>query len=96
VRVPEWGGEVNVRELTGNERDQYDAIAYDRRGDFRGLRAALVAIALCDENGESLGFTEAEVEQLGNKSGSAIDRCFEVVKDLSGMNEDGIEEAEKN
>lgn len=98
VPTPEWGvgKSVFIRSLSGNERDQYEQSVFNNQGSFRGLRAKLVAIGLCDENGTAMEFTEAEVEQLGNKNGSVINRLFEMVKTLSGMDEDAVEEAEKN
>ncbi len=98
VAVPEWGdgATVCVRELSGDERDRYEQIVHERDGNFVGLRAALVAIGLCDESGEPMGFSELEVEQLGSKGGGVIDRLFERVKTLSGMNADAVEDAEKN
>lgn len=98
VKTPEFGEgtTVCVRELTGDERDLFDQLVTDREGKLRGLRAELVAIGLCSESGESLGFTAAEVKQLGEKSGAAIDRMFERIRDLSGMGPDAHEEAVKN
>lgn len=98
VRVPEWGEDatVCVRELSGNERDRWDQILYESRDDFRGVRSKLLAMTLCDESGESLGFTEAEIDQLGGKGGAVIDRLFETAKKLSGIDGDAVEEAEKN
>lgn len=98
VPVPEWGegASVLVRELSGDERDKYDQQVFRKEGDFEGLRAALVAMSLCEKDGSSMGFTDAEIQQLGSKSGAAIDRLFEAAKDLSGMNSGDIEEAEKN
>lgn len=98
VRVPEWGaGEtVCIRELTGDERDAYDQIVVKQGDNYRGLRAHLVAMSLCDEKGTSLGFTEAEVKQLGGKSGAAIDRVFQAAQRLSGLAPDSQEVAAKN
>jgi len=82
--------------LTGDERDRYDQLIYEHKSDFRGLRAWMVALSLCDEQGNSMGFTEAEIKQLGGKSGAVVDRIFEAAKRLSGLEESAVEEAEKN
>ena len=96
--VPEWGdgAEVSIRELTGDERDAYDQIVVKQGDNYRGLRAHLVAMSLCDESGKPLGFTEAEVKQLGGKSGAAIDRIFQAAQRLSGLAHDSQEQAAKN
>ena len=96
VVVPELGGSVHVRELSGHERDAYDQVLFEHKDDFRGVRAALCAMTLCDETGRSLGFTDAEADELGGKSGAAIDRIYEKAKDLSGLNDNAVEESEKN
>jgi len=96
VQTPEWNGSVFVRSLSGNERDQYEQAVFNNKESFRGLRAKLVAIGLCDKNGVAMGFSDAEIEQLGNKNGAVIDRLFERIKQLSGMADDAIKEAEKN
>ena len=87
VSVPEWGGEVFVRTLKGWERDRYDS---DMRESFATkepahLRAKLVAVALCDDKGSSLGFTPAELLELSDKSSAALDRVYEVAARLCGL-----------
>lgn len=99
VDTPEWGDDASVcvRSLSGNERDAYEQSIFEQgQGNFRGLRAKLVALALCDDAGEPMGFTQAEVEQLGNKNGAVIDRLFERVKAISGMADEAVEQAAKN
>ncbi len=106
VDVPEWGegATVHIRELTGNERDVYEGamvgVEEDEDdpdaipgGSFRGLRAKLVALAMCNAEGESFGFTPAEVEQLGNKGSAVLDRLFKVAQSLSGFD---VKESEGN
>lgn len=82
--------------MTGDERDRFDQTVVEYGKNLQGLRSEFAALVLCDENGESLGFTEAEVKQLGAKSGAVTDRIFEHGKALSGMGADHVEEAEKN
>lgn len=102
VPTPEWGGEVCIRPLDGNGRDRYDQIRSEKlapeegEADWRGLRAALVALALCDENGTLLNPTEMQVIQLSQKSGAALDRVFCEVRDRSGLGVETLERAEKN
>lgn len=107
VPIPEWGGEVCVRALTGDQRDRYDQYQADKRwpdkdenpeaeADWRGLRAMAVAMALCDEHGAPQEATELQVLQLGAKNGKALDRVFDAVKRISGLSADAVETAEKN
>lgn len=99
---PEWGGDVTYRPLSGDQRDHYDQVVADRKfpdeGDpnWQGLRAYLVAMALCDDQGSHLAFTELEVQQLGLKAAGPLDRLWERIREASGMNLKAVESAEKN
>lgn len=92
VPVPEWGGEVRVRGLTGAQRSLIEATMVISKGQevavrieaFRDLRERLVAASLVDEKGRRL-FTDAEVAKLGEKSGRVLTRLFEIASRLSGM-----------
>ena len=96
VEVPEWGGEVYVKGMTGLERDAFEGSIVEIRGKGRrvnmaNVRAKLAAQTLCDENGERL-FTDADVKELGRKSASALQRVFEVAQRLSGIGEEAVKE----
>lgn len=97
VEVPEWGGTVRVRALTGAERDAYEvALAGvrpdgSRRANLVNVRARLVAMTCVDEAGVRL-FTDADAEALGAKSAPAMERVFDVASRLSGLTEADVEE----
>jgi hypothetical protein len=100
VDVPEWGGSVLVRGLTGRERDEFEVSMTVRHGgqmvqDFANLRARLVARCIVDEDGQRL-FTDSDVAALGEKSAAAIDRVFTVASQLSGLGEKDVEELTAN
>jgi hypothetical protein len=96
VDVPEWGGTVLVRGLTGRERDVFEASVFTERGgkavrDLANTRAKLAARAMVDEDGKRL-FTDSDVAALGEKSGAALDRVFAVASRLSGLADDDVKE----
>lgn len=100
IEVPEWGGEVRMRGLTGKQRDSYEASILDQRGGERKVvlanaRAKLVALCAIDENGTRL-FSGDEVSQLGNKSAVALERLFDAARRLSGMSERDLEKLTEN
>lgn len=100
VPVPEWGGEVLVRSLSGAERDRFEASIVDVRGKRRSVnllnvRARLVALAIVDESGQQV-FRAGDVEALGAKSAAALSRVFDAAQRLSGLSDDDVEELEKN
>ncbi len=91
VPVPDWDGEVTVRELTGEERDEYESSIVIGIGDGMSvnpvnMRAKLVAMSVVDENGERL-FTMKDVKALGMKSGKALDRIVDAAQRLSGIDD---------
>tara|TARA_R100001086_G_scaffold45606_1_gene20170 strand:+ start:379 stop:723 length:345 start_codon:yes stop_codon:yes gene_type:complete len=97
VTVPEWGGEVLLRELRGRERDSFEEGSLDakRNVTMANMRARLVALSAIDEEGERL-FTAKEAQELGGKSATALNRLFEVACRLSGITEADVEELEGN
>lgn len=100
VPVPEWGGTVRIRTLSGTERDAFEAatvvtVGQRRDVNIRNIRARLVAAAAVDEQGKQL-FSAADVKELGKKSGRALDRLFDVASKLSGMSARDVEELAGN
>jgi hypothetical protein len=99
VEVPEWGGYVFVRTMTGSQRDAFESQAGNTDLPFhvrmQNLRARLAALTLCDERGQSL-FTEADIIRLGAKSCEALDRIFKVAQRMNGLSAEDIDEIKKN
>lgn len=100
VSVPEWGGDVYVRTLSGSERDAFEAGTI-RQGkgsqtvNLLNLRARLVSLSMCDEQGTRL-FGDADMVALGTKSAAALDRVFAVAQRLSKLSDADVEELEGN
>jgi hypothetical protein len=100
VPVPEWGGEVLVRGLTGLERDAFEASVVEQKGkktelNLRNVRARFVALSVVDEQGERV-FADADVLRLGRKSSRALQRVWEKARELSGLTDEDVEELAKN
>ena len=104
VEVPEWGGTVIVRSLTGRERDQYEKSVMKmkktgRKGrgptimepDLQGARARLVSLACVDKDGELL-FSDKDVGALAEKSAKALNQVFDVAAAMSGLSDESLEE----
>lgn len=105
VTVPEWGGDVLLRELTGSERDWYEASIVGSRRERRGgtetselnlknLRARLVGMCLIDPDTKQLMYSDQEIGVLGNKSAAALDRLFEACQRLSAITDADVKELE--
>lgn len=93
VHVPEWGGDVEIREMTAGERAAFaDLFAGDSVPT--DSQARMVQMCAIDDEGERL-FEESDIEALSAKSGSALQTLSQKVMELSGMDV-SLEDAEKN
>jgi hypothetical protein len=100
VEVPQWGGSVYVRALTGAERDTFETSIVEQRGkstkmNLKNIRAKLVALTVVDEEGNRI-FSDSDASALGKKSAAALDKVFEVAQRLSGLRPEDVEELSKN
>jgi len=97
VSVPEWGGEVFVRTMTGTERDRYEceAAAALKANRKINLRATVVARVVVDANGQRI-FQDEDIPILGSKSASALERVYSVAARLARITEEDVKELEKN
>ena len=95
VEVPEWGGSVGVRTLTGADKDAWE-VERQTGGEFSldNIRASFVARTACDGAGQQL-FSVDDVVALGKKSAKALDRVFQIAKRLNNVTDDELEEIEK-
>ncbi len=102
VAVPEWGGVVRVKSLSGREKDVFEAslTITQRKGDklvqtpnMANVRAKLVAASVVDENNVPV-FTSEDIAELGNKSAAALDRIVDVAKRLSRFSAADLKELE--
>lgn len=96
VEVPEWGGTVLVRGLSGRQRDEFEGSMVERRGrravmNTANMRAKLVAWSVVDENGDRL-FGNADIAELGEHSAAAVTRIYNVAAKLSGLSDEDVEE----
>lgn len=100
VEVPEWGGSVLVRGMTGIERDAFESSLVKGKGknasvNMQNIRAKLVAASVVDQDGQKL-FNDQDVHALGKKSAAALDRVFAVAQRLSGVTKQDVEDLAKN
>jgi len=96
VEVPEWGGTVLVKGMTGSERDRFELAMISDPGksskvNLSDMRAKLCSLTIVNENGKLL-FTPSDIKDLSGKSAAALQRVFEVARDLSGIGEDDVKE----
>lgn len=93
VTIKEWGGgPYYVRELTGFERDEWEAAIM---ADRVRARAITVVRTLVNEAGERV-FTDADVDPLRAKSGRLIARLSEKARKLNRLGDEDVEEVRGN
>lgn len=100
VAVPEWGGTVRVKSLTGSDRDALEQTMLEGKGkdamvNLANFRAKLCARSMVDEAGKLI-FRDLDIVDLGRKSAAALGRVFDVASRLSGFSQTDIEEITKN
>lgn len=101
VDVPEWGGSVLVRTMSGTDRDAFEAsmitIASDgsRKPNMTNMRAKLVALTVVDEAGNLL-FDVSDVDRLARKSAAALERVFAAAQRINGLGVEAQDDIAKN
>lgn len=96
VQVPEWGGSVFVREMSGEDRDAWEASLINEKGttNLKNIRARLAAFCIVDENGNRI-FTDDDIELLGKKSGKALERVTAACQKINKLTNKELEEVKK-
>lgn len=99
VPMPEWGGEVRLVSLTGEERNR---IAVAMRAHAKKLRsedeaaiyfqARIILASMVDADGIHIG-DQSQAPALMRKNGAALTRLFTVAQRLSGIGQDEEEQA---
>lgn len=102
VEVPAWGlsEPVYVREMTGAERDAFEAFLIDNRGpdekaNLRGVRARLVALTLVDKDGNRI-FSDADIDAVGGKGAKSLEPIVEKAMALNALRQKDVEALAKN
>lgn len=101
VDVPEWGGSVVVKMMTGKERDDFEASIVNMKSGGKevstaNIRAKLVQKTVIDPETKVLMFSVGDIDALGKKSAAALDRIFAASQKLSKISETDVEELAKN
>ena len=98
IDIPQWGGSVTVRTMTGTDRDEFHRVIQKRRSsddddqmDMRGLKAMLLQRTITNGNGE-LMFKVSDLAALGAKSPVAIDLVYDLAARLNGLSAEDVEE----
>lgn len=94
VQVPEWGGKVRVRSLSGAQRGVVQNLV--KKNATEGIEELLVVMAVVDPESGKRVFTKAHLEALKAKSSAPVTLIAKKVMEISGITEAKTEDAEKN
>lgn len=86
--VPEWGGDVYLRVISGADRDRFEESYADQK--MKAFRIRFLLLTLCDDSGERL-FKDDEAELLGKKSSVVINRLFEAGWKLNAFSQEAVD-----
>ena len=99
VPVPEMGGDVYVRAMSGRERDDFERwLLAERKSDTdipEGFRERMLLASLSDENGRPL-INEDDISQLMAQPSNVVEALFAAACRINGMGGDALEDKEKN
>lgn len=86
VEIPQWGGAIFVRIMTGKERDEFEHRMLKRQKtlNFKGMRAYLITTCVVDKDGNKL-FQDDEKTRgsIEAKAGAALDIITEEIMKIN-------------
>ncbi|WP_143037207.1 hypothetical protein [Paraburkholderia tuberum] len=94
VEVPEWGGAVGVKAMSGLERDAFYATVGEKPSNAR-FSAALLVATVVDDTGAPI-FAADDLDALMKKSAIVVARLVDVSLALNAIGPKAVEDAAKN
>lgn len=97
LTVPELGGEICVRGMSGKERDKFEEGLRIRKGkragqsDLRNFRAQLAVRVIVNEQGERL-LNDGDADLFGTLPAGVLDRIIAKCTELSGKADEEIDD----
>lgn len=90
VNVPEWGGDIVLRTISGADRDRFEdsLTSIDNEGNIKtnllDADARLLVKCIVDENGERI-FSDADAKDLAGKSAAVLARLAQKARELNSL-----------
>lgn len=100
VNIPELNGTVNIKALSGAEREVWARNCRERskpNGDFddTNFMVSFLVLVLVDDQGNRL-FSENELETLNKLDARALERMFREAQNFNGFGKAAEQEIAKN
>ncbi len=95
--IPEWKGNVYIRQSTGRDQDKFESEFRGKNGgpNLMHARARLVATSLYTVKGEKM-FTDEQIVKLSNKSGAVLNRIIDRITAINNITNEDLEKIAKN
>ena len=94
LEMPEWKGHVFIRPMTAGDRDEFDLLVTQKRGQAK-IRALICALCTVDAKGVRL-FTFDDIDKLDKKAAPPVDRIFQKARLINKLFVEDVKAAEKN
>jgi len=96
VEIAAGKAPVFVREMTGTERDAFEASIVTMRGknadvNMKDARAKLLVKTLANEKGDRM-FKDGEEQVVGAMGAALVDRLFTVAQRINGLSDKDVKE----
>lgn len=100
VPVPEWGGKIRLRSLSGKERDKFEDSCVKKKmkkgreethSVTKEVKSKLVVMSAIHKNGKQF-FVQGQEARLNEKNAAVLDRLWEACCKLSGFSDEQLEE----
>jgi hypothetical protein len=100
VTVPELGGDVIVRGMSGKDLSLFNESLFTGKGKKRkvvtvNIQAKMAVRCMEDADGNRL-FTEDDAKWLGNLRADALGRIFKAIQELSGLGDDDEDDEDED
>jgi len=99
-------GEIRIKEMSGGDRDEYfsllakaDKIRFIDEGkevevpDVKGIKPFVISKLIVDDSDKPM-FSEEEISK--NFTPESMDALFDAIGEINGIEEDAVDNAEKN
>ena len=97
INVPEWGGDLRLKSLSGMERSQIIRMTQKQKDTADGVFEKCIIFAAVDNDGRKIfEDNEATLKVLQTKDAGVTQKIGQKVLEISGLTKDALENAEKN
>jgi hypothetical protein len=91
VDVPEWGGEVKIKEMNVRQRGEFELWVKKNENNLVEIRERLLVMVVVDDDGMPL-FKESDVSVLQQKNAVPVDRIFEAAIKLNKLSNKSLDD----